>query len=116
MDLPEYKKPIIGYFGTGLFLIGFWSLVCAILYSICSGINYLIKGKYLNWETNDILTYVNWNIPSYNSYYFDITGLVGFDRLLKNYIIYNDLFSVLAGIGIIFLIIGFVIMIISIKP
>lgn len=111
MDLPEYKKPIIGYFGNGLFLIGFWSLVCAILYSICSGIYYLIEGKYLNWETNDILTYVNWNIPYYNSYNIDITGLVGFDRLLREYIFFNDLVSVLAGTGIVFLIIGFVIMI-----
>jgi hypothetical protein len=110
----EFEKPIIGYFGVGVFVIGFWIFASAILYSICSGIYYLINGKFLNWVINDVLRFVNWDIPQFS--YYEITGLVGLDNLLRNYIFFGNFFAVLGWIGVIFIIIGFIFMIISIKP
>ena len=81
---------VIACIGT-LFLMGTW------LYGIISGGNYLIEGVFLGLQFNEIIGF---------NYYNDITGLIGFDNLIKKHIIFAPFYQGCAITGVIMMGIG----------
>ena len=69
-------------------------------YGVLSGGNYLVKGFFLNTQFNHWIGF---------KYYNDITGLIGLDNLIKDYIIFAPFWQGSMLIGVILFFIGYVI-------